>query len=294
MIKILISGGTGLVGRHLTKLLEKKGYKVAILSRNPKEENEFKWDVKRGYIDKKAFKDVTHVIHLAGAGIADTRWNEKRKKIIIKSRVNSANLLFKKIQEFEIPIKGFISASGIGFYGAITSDHIFEENDSPANDFIATVCKKWEKAANQFSKLSIPVTILRTGIVLSKNGGALEKMNTPLFLAALGSGKQYMPWIHIDDLCNLYAKAIEDSNFNGVFNAVAPNSDTNKTFTKTLGKVLSKYVLPIHIPSFILKGILGELAIILLEGSRISSKKTADFYDFKFPDLTTALQNNYK
>ncbi|CAM1368167.1 conserved hypothetical protein [Tenacibaculum litoreum] len=290
---ILITGGTGLIGKELTKKLTSKGYVVNILTRSPKKNNEFRWNVKESFIDKDAFTNVEYIIHLAGAGIADKRWTNERKKELIDSRVKTTTLLFNKVQEYQIPLKKFISASGIGYYGAITSDKIFTENDKPENDFISKICMKWEAATRQFQQIDVPITILRTGVVLSKNGGALQKMNTPLFLSALGNGKQYMPWIHIDDLCRLYIKAIEDNNFSGVYNAVAPEHQTNESFTKLLGKVINKPVLPMNAPSFILKTALGEMAYILLKGSRVSSKKTNSAYNFIFPSLKTALTNIY-
>lgn len=293
MVKVLITGGTGLVGKHLQNTLKKHQIEIVILTRNPKKANEFKWDIKEGYIDESAFSGITHIIHLAGAGIADKRWTTKRKKELLDSRVQTANLLFKKVKEYNIPLQGFISASGIGYYGVVTSEHIFTEEDKPKNDFISNICIKWEKAALQFKKLDIPVTILRTGIVLSKNGGALPKMNTPLFLSALGNGKQYVPWIHIQDLCNLYLKAIQTSNFIGIYNAIAPEHQTNESFTKTLGNVISKPVLPLNAPSFILKTALGEMAYILLNGSRVSANKILKFYTFNFPNLTVALNRIY-
>ncbi|WBX72800.1 TIGR01777 family oxidoreductase [Tenacibaculum pacificus] len=293
MTKILITGGTGLVGKQLQQVFKKQNIEVVILTRNPKQENEFKWDINQKYIDEKAFENITHIIHLAGAGIADKRWTITRKKELINSRVDSANLLFEKIKEYKIPLQGFISASGIGYYGAITSDKIYSENDTPHNDFIAKICIEWEKSANQFKQLNIPVTILRTGIVLTKFGGALPKINTPLFLAALGDGKQYMPWVHIDDLSNLYFKAITDNNFTGIYNAVAPEHQTNKNFTKILSKSIHKPIFPLNAPAFVLNIVLGEMSDILLKGSRISSEKTKNVYKFQYPDLKTALKNIY-
>ena len=289
---VLITGGKGLIGQLLSKKLTKKNFVVRILTRNPTNNNEYKWNIKESYIDENAFENVTHIIHLAGAGIADKRWTTKRKKELINSRVKSTKLLIKKIEELEIPLQSFISASAIGYYGAITSDKIFKEEDKPANDFISEICTKWEKSVLQFQTIEIPTTILRTGIVLSKNGGALEKMNTPLFLSALGTGKQFMPWIHIEDLCNLYIKAIEDNSFTGIYNAVAPEHQTNNSFTKILGKTLKKPVLPINAPSFVLKTALGELAYLLLKGSRISSEKiTQSGFEYQYKTLEKALQN---
>lgn len=291
MSKILITGGTGLVGKHLQKVLKKNNYEVSILTRTPKKSNEFRWNIKEKYIDEKAFKNITHIIHLAGAGIADKRWSKNRKLELINSRVQSANLLFEYCKKLNIQLEGFISASGIGYYGAITSQSTFKETDPPENDFISKICVEWEKAALQFKSLKTPVTILRTGIVLSKTGGALEKINTPLFLAKLGTGKQYMPWIHIDDLCSLYMKSIDNNSFRGIFNASAPEHHTNTSFTKTLAKVTRKLLLPFSIPSFILNLVLGELSGILLKGSKISTKKTSQFYSFKFEKLNNALDD---
>jgi uncharacterized protein (TIGR01777 family) len=290
MAKIIITGGTGLVGKRLSKLLIDKHHDVVILSRTPKHKNEFKWDISANYIDEKALLNTDYIIHLAGAGIADKRWTEERKQIIIDSRVQSANLLFNKVTALNINLKGFISASGIGYYGAITSDNIFEETDQAGNDFLADVCQKWENAAHQFSSKNIPVTILRTGIVLSNKGGALDKMKTPI-ISPLGSGQQFLPWIHIDDLCEMYVKAIEN-NLVGIFNAVAPEHQTSKSFSKALAKSIKRPFLPIGVPSFLLKLILGKMAIILLEGSRVSTKKIEkNGYSFRFKTLKEALHN---
>ena len=290
MASILITGGTGLIGTKLAKKLIDKDHDVIILSRNPKQENEFKWDVSSNYIDEKALIHTDYIIHLAGAGIADKRWTEKRKQVIIDSRVKTANLLFDKINELKIDLKGFISASGIGYYGATTSDKIFEETDKVGTDFLGEVCQKWENAAQQFSTKNIPVTILRTGIVLAKKGGALDKMKTPV-ITPLGSGKQYIPWIHIDDLCYLYMAVIED-NLTGIFNAVAPEHHTSSSFSKALAKSIKRPYLGIGVPSFILQILFGEMAVILLKGSRISTKKTEkNKYPFRFSKLQKALSN---
>lgn len=290
MSKILITGGTGLVGERLTEILEESNHEVVILSRTPKAKNEYKWDISKEFIDEKVFKNLDYIVHLAGAGIADKKWTAKRKEVIINSRVDSANLLFNKVKSLNVPLKGFISASGIGFYGAITSEKIFTEKDKPANDFLGEVCVKWEQAALQFDELEIPTTILRTGVVLSKNGGALVKMKTPI-ISGLGSGKQYMPWIHIDDLCYMYKSAIE-GNLIGIFNAVAPQHHTNKSFSRTLAKTISRPFMPINVPSFVLKLVFGELANVLLEGSRVSVKKIEKSgYSFRFKTLYSALSN---
>ncbi|WP_158838098.1 TIGR01777 family oxidoreductase [Polaribacter sp. L3A8] len=290
MSRILITGGTGLVGTKLTEMLIAKKHEVVILSRNPKNKNEYKWDVSSNYIDEKALIDTDYIIHLAGAGIADKRWTETRKQILIDSRVKTANLLFDKVTALNIPLKGFISASGVGYYGAITKEIIFEETDNAGTDFLGDVCQKWENAAHQFSTKDIPVTILRTGVVLAKKGGALEKMKTPI-ISPLGSGKQFLPWIHIEDLCLIYIKAVEE-NFTGIFNTVAPEHHTSKTFSKALAKSIKRPYLVISVPAFILKLLFGEMANILLEGSKISAKKIEkNGYSFRFKTLKKALDN---
>lgn len=290
MAKILVTGGTGLVGRRLTALLTEKNHEVRILSRNPKNENEFKWDFSKGFLDDKAIENIDYIIHLAGAGIADKRWTKERKEVILNSRVATANLIFDKIKAQNIPLKGFISASGSNYYGAQTTAKVFKESDAVGTDFLGQVCLKWEAAANQFKDLNIPVTILRTGVVLSKTGGALEKMRTPI-VSPLGSGNQYMAWIHIDDLCNLYIKAIEET-FVGVYNAVSPEFHTSKTFSKALAKAIKRPFLPIAVPGFLLKLVFGELAIILLHGSRLSSDKIKEKgFIFKYKELALALKN---
>jgi uncharacterized protein (TIGR01777 family) len=290
MAKILITGGTGLVGKRLSQMLIDQNHDVLILSRNPKNKNEYKWDVANNYIDENALLETDYIIHLAGAGIADKRWSVKRKQVIIDSRVKTANLLFKKIKEYKINLKGFISASGIGYYGAITSKTIFKETDTAGSDFLGEVCQKWENAAHQFANLNIPVTILRTGIVLAKEGGALDKMKTPI-ISPLGTGIQYLAWIHIDDLCEMFITSI-DANLTGVFNAVAPESHTSITFSKALAKSIKRPYLGIGIPSFMLRLLFGELSVILLEGSRISAKKIEkNGYSFRFKTLKKALNN---
>ncbi len=296
MLKVLITGGTGLIGQRLSKLLKSNNYEVRLLSRNENLNSEFKtfvWDIEKGYIDEKAFQDLDYIIHLAGAGIADKKWSEKRKKVIIDSRVKSTELLLHYTQKLHTPLKAFISSSAVGIYGSITSEIIFTEDDNPGNDYLAKVCKLWEDAIFEFEAESIRTVAVRTGIVLSKDGGALKKMNTPV-ITPLGDGLQYMPWIHIDDLCNLYLKAIKEEKMSGIFNGVAPEHESNKTFSKKLAKVFKKPFLPIGAPSFLLKALFGEMATILLNGSRVSADKVIEYnFEYKFPSLIEAL-NSFK
>ena len=294
MRKVLITGGSGLIGRRLSFLLKSRGYEVRILSRSNNPKNNYKtfvWNVSEQYINDSAFEGLNHIIHLAGAGIADKRWSEKRKKEIIASRVASTNLLYNTVKRLKTPLDSFISASATGYYGAITSETIFEEKDKPAKDFLGKVCSLWEDSIFQFNEIKIRTVALRTGIVLSKDGGALKKMKTPI-ITSLGNGKQYMPWIHIDDLCELYIKAIEDEQFKGAFNAVSPEHISNLSFSKKISKIFNYPFLALGAPSLILQIVFGEMSTIILNGSRISANKIKQAgFKFKFENLEKALKN---
>ena len=294
MKKVLITGGTGLIGKRLSFLLASRGYEVRILSRNDSSNSDYKtfvWNIKAQYINDNAFKDLNHIIHLAGAGIADKRWSEKRKKEIINSRVDSTNLLYATVKRLQIPLQSFISASATGFYGSFTTQTTFRETDKAATDFLGKVCRLWEKSIFQFNKEKIRTVAFRTGIVLAKNGGALKKMKTPI-ISLLGDGKQYMPWIHIDDLCELYIKAIEDTNFEGAYNAVSTEYQSNISFSKALAKIQKRLFIPIGAPKFILKLIFGEMSTIILNGSKVSASKIKQTgFKFKFETLEDSLKN---
>lgn len=296
MATILITGGTGLVGKELFTLLEKNGHEILILSRHKsKNPNYYYWNIDDNYIDSNAIIRADYIIHLAGAGIADKRWTSKRKKILLESRVKSTNLLFEKVKEFNPNLKGFIAASGIGFYGAITSTKIFSEQDTSGDDFISAICIEWENSSLKFNSLNIRTVILRTGVVLSKKNGALEKMCKPIKLGIgsfLGTGKQFMPWIHIDDLCAMFDFSIENENIHGIYNAVAPQHISNQEFTIEIANYFGKKIWLPNVPSFILKIILGELSVILLNGSRVSCTKILkSSFVFRFPKLSQALKN---
>lgn len=298
MATILITGGTGLVGRFLSKKLRDKGYSVAVLGRRSEQSTNitaYTWNIDKNEIENEAIEKADYIIHLAGANIGEKRWTDKRKKIIIDSRVKSAQLIFEKLKQNTNQVKAFISASAIGYYGAISTDKIFSEKDAPANDFLGETCRQWEQSAERFEELGIRVVKIRTGIVLSKQGGALSKMITLIRLgmgSTLGTGKQYLPWVHIEDLCGIYIKAIEDTQMKGAYNAVAPDHKTNKDFTEALANVLRKPLWLPNIPAMVLKIILGEMSAILLKGSRVSSDKvTTAGYKFRFSNLDEALVN---
>ncbi len=293
--RVLITGGTGLIGIYLTNKLLAKGYEVAILSRTRKNVKKpvYIWEVEHAVIDQSIVNSSDYIIHLAGANIAEKRWSKKRKKIILSSRVDSCNLLFKALNPNKNQLKAFITASSIGYYGARTLDKIFVESDSFYNDFLGMVTKKWEDAANQFQNIGVRTVALRTGIVLSNKAKALKKLSLPIKLglgASLGNGKQYIPWIHIEDLCNMYLKAIEDIQMQGAYNAVAPEYIKHNEWIHQLAERLNKKLWLPNIPAVWLQLILGELSDLVLKGSRISSDKirTAG-YQFLYPELKKAL-----
>lgn len=298
MAIILISGGTGLVGKALTKHLVAKGHEVRILSRNPQsslQTKSFYWNVEKNEIDEKAFDGVEHIVHLAGSGIADKRWTDTRKKDIIDSRVNSVKLITEVVKRKHIQLKSFVGASAVGVYGMITSEKIFTETDKGKDDFLTNSCAQWEQSYNDIQLRSDKHCIIRIGVVLSKNGGALKRL-LPLFQlglgSAVGSGKQYMPWIHINDLVSVFYEALFNSNYKGIYNAVSVEETTNNSFSKQLAKNLSKpFFLP-NVPAFALKLVFGEMANVLLEGSRVSSQKLINTgFQFKFPLLSEALND---
>lgn len=301
MATVLITGGTGLVGKHLCKRLQEKGYDIAILSRVGKQEAAipaYTWDLSKKEIQKEAIDTADYIIHLAGTNIIDKRWTAKRKQLIIDSRIKTGQLIFSKIKEQNKDLQAFISASAIGYYGTTTSDKIFTETNLPANDFLGNTCRQWEQMADRFRDLGIRTVKIRTSVVLTRQEGALSKMVTPVKMgigSAIGTGRQYLPWIHIDDLCGIYIKAIEDTQMDGVYNAVAPDHKTNKEFTRTLARVLKKPFWFPNVPAITMKLMFGKMSGILLKGSRISADKIKSAgYNFLFPDLENALTDLLK
>lgn len=287
-----------MIGRRLSKMLIDKGYDVIWLSREKHIKAEiprYKWNLLTGEIDDEALEEADVIVHLAGVGIAEGRWTEARKRMIVGSRVRSAHLLLDKLKEMNTKVDAFISASAVGYYGAHTTDKIYTEDDPhDGTDFLGVTCYNWEEQAKQFtSDLGVRSVSIRTGVVLSKDSELITKavIASKWWVGApLGKGTQYMNWIHINDLCNIYIKAIEDETMQGAYNAVAPEETTNADFMKTIANVLRKPMFFPRVPEFILRFFLGESAQIILEGSRISSQKIQDAgFDFKYKTLREAL-----
>ena len=296
--KVLITGGSGMIGRRLTTLLLAKGYDVAHLGRSKRNSSvpSFLWDPAAQLIDTGALRDVDVIIHLAGASVADKRWNARRKQEILLSRTQSAELLAKTLKETDHEVRTFISSSGISYYG-LDNPRVkaFVETDPPANDFMAGVTVAWEREVQQIADPAIRKVMIRTGVVLGREGGALKKLVTPVkyFVGApLGTGHQYFNWIHLDDLCGIYMKAIEDPQMAGAFNAVAPNPVTNRELTRTIAHVLKRPLLLPPIPAFVVKLIAGDVAELVLRGGKIASEKIEKAgFEFRFRTVNKALED---
>ena len=298
MSKILITGGSGLVGRAISKLLLNMNKQPVWLSR---EEGmldgikKYRWNLEKNYIDENAFEDIEGIIHLAGAGIVDHKWTTKYKKEILDSRVKSSELLFSYVSKKKYPINYIIGGSAIGYYGSSKSDNVFTEEDAPGNDFMADTCVKWEKSYESFNSFGIRTVIIRTGIVLSSQGGAYKKMVIPFKFgmgAAIASGKQFFPWIHINDIANIFIHASFNKNIAGIYNGVGSEIITNKEFSRQLAKSLNKpFFLP-NVPESALKLIMGEMAITVTEGLKISNQKIKNAgYVFEYENVKDALND---
>jgi uncharacterized protein len=304
---ILITGGTGLIGTALTKALIGNGYKVIILTRDPtSKKNQSQksvtyagWDIEKQTLDLKALQQADYIVHLAGAGIADKRWTEKRKQEIVDSRVKSGELLVKTLKENQHKVKAFISASAIGWYGndqKTPHPHPFIETDNAADDFLGNTCRQWEASVQPVTALDIRLVKIRTGIVLSSQGGALKEFQKPIrfgIAAILGGGKQIISWIHIEDLVRIYMYALQNENLQGAYNAVAPHPVSNKELTIQLAKQMKgSFFVPVHVPVFVLKWMLGEMRNEVLKSVTVSSKKIkSQDFTFQFPALAAALKN---
>ena len=295
-MKILITGATGLIGKYLVRKLEKNRHEVVTLTRKKTSKpNEFQWNPNENFIEDTAFVNIEAIIHLAGATIAK-RWTKEYKKELYSSRINAANLLKSYCEKHQIKLKSYISASGINYYGTFTSDEILTEN-SPIKklDFLAELSVDWEKSAFQFSEIAERVVCLRTAMVLAKEGGSfvpLKKLTDFNLASPVGKGKQWMNWIHIEDLANMYVEAIENPQYKGSYNAVADETVTNEAFMKSLAKKSHKFFLPLPVPELMMKLVLGEMSTIILDGSRASNEKIkSDVFIFKYSHLNAALDN---
>jgi uncharacterized protein len=301
MQTVAITGGTGFVGKALTSLLVSKGYAVVIFSRqnltNTSNISYTIWDVNRQEIDVTALQQADYIIHLAGAGVMDKKWTATYKQEIINSRIKSSELIVNTLKNNPHKVKAIISASAIGFYGKDKNDtYFFNEEDKADSSFLGSTCKLWEDSITKVNELNIRVVKFRIGIVLSKTGGALAEFVKPLkfrLASILGNGKQVISWIHIDDLCHQFLYAIENEKMKGVYNAVAPNPISNKSLILILAKkICGSFYLPMHVPTFILKLMMGDRSIEILKSTRVSSKKMeVEGFKFKYNNIDDAIEN---
>lgn len=301
-MKILITGATGLIGKELTLLLLNNGHSVNYLTTSldkiVSKPNYFGyfWNPAKGTIDENCLINVDVIIHLAGASISK-KWTKAYKEEIVESRILSANLLYTTLKTYPHQVKQLISASGIAIYPQSYEVAYNEATTEKDNSFLANVVTQWEESVDVFKQLNIKVCKLRTGVVLSKKGGALPEMEKPIkmgFGANIGNGKQIQSWIHLNDLAQLYYFVLKNQ-LEGVFNAVAPNPVSNAELTKTIAKKLHKPLFLPNIPKFVMRLILGEMAVLLTASNNVSSKKVQDVgFQFQFPTLQLAIDDIYQ
>jgi len=297
MATVLIGGGTGLIGSRLSEVLSQDGYTVLHLSRHKHPDSPYdtyQWDVAKGEIEDEAVQRADYVINLAGAGIADKPWTSARKQLIIESRVKSTELLHQSFERLEHRPKAYISSSAIGYYGN-RGEELLTENAAAGDGFLSESTKAWEESVRPISESGIPTALVRTGIVLSTRGGALEKMLIPLKLGMatyFGNGKQWYSWIHIDDICGIYQFLLESSSADGVYNGVSPSPVRNKKLVEELKDAYSGASILMPAPSFALKLGMGEMSHAVLDSSKVSAEKIANAgYSFKYPELDEALRD---
>lgn len=315
MRTVLITGGTGMIGTALSRLLLSEGYNVIILSRNPREtarrhelalERKIfrssgrlfysRWDIASMTIDHTALKEADYVVHLAGAGVADKPWTPARKKEILESRTQSSALLLKCLRNNANKVKAVISASAIGWYGP-DQGKTFVEEDPHAHDFLGETCYQWEQSIQPVQdELGKRLVKMRQGIVLSKEGGAMREFIKPLMFGAatiLGDGKQIVSWVHIDDICRAFLHAIEHEQVSGVYNLTAPNPVDNRTLVTKLARARNgSLYLPVRVPAGILKAILGEMSVEVLKSAQVNSGKIQQSgFHFRFPDIDSAIKD---
>jgi len=296
---ILITGATGLIGKEIVKQCHEAGHKVHFLTTSKSKLNTqaeyrgFYWNPNQNEIDHNCFEGVSAIINLVGASISK-RWTDAYKKEVLNSRTQTAKLLQDTIKVHKYKVDYVVSASAIGIYPSSFTNYYEENYEEKSNSFLGQVVEQWEDAVDGFEELGCKVAKVRIGLVLAKKGGALPELIKPIKLgagAAMGTGKQWQSWIHINDLARLFMYALEYQ-LVGVYNGVAPNAVTNSELTKMAASVLQRPLILPNIPKFVMKLTLGEMHILLFESQRVSSQKIENKgFDFRFANLRPALED---
>ena len=297
MQRVVISGGTGLVGRHLSSMLGGENYDVVHLSQRKAVKTDFRsyfWDPGRGYCDREAFHEGDAIIHLAGANIGGRRWTGNRKREIVESRTKTAELLYRYSVGSGIMPSVYVTASATGIYGSLTTEKIFKEADPPSDDFLGETCRLWEAAAEPFREAGVRVVMIRTAPVLAPSGSVLTRMTAPAkagLIVRMAPGNQYFPWIHINDLCSVYMKAVSDTAMSGPYNASAPGHISHDMLMREVARQKRLPLFLPHVPVWLLHDLFGEMSVVLTTGSRISPERLEDTgFRFRYPDIISALR----
>ncbi len=304
MKTVLLTGGTGFIGKELSKALEEKGYRVLIFTRSAAKYaagtatiRYASWNPLNGTLDETALSEADYIIHLAGAPVAEKRWTVRRKKEITESRVQGGSLIAAALERVPNKVRAVISAAAIGWYGPDKAvqgiEKKFSETDPPAPGFIGDSCRQWEESIQPVRKTGKRLVIFRSGIVLHRSGGMLKRFLGPLRMGlapVLGNGRQVISWIHMEDMVAMYLKALEDESMEGVYNAVAPNPVTNRTFVLTLARMRRKFFLPVRVPAFLLKIALGEMSTEVFKSATVSADKILGTgFQFRYSHIGDAL-----
>jgi len=297
-MKVLITGASGLIGTALQPRLRAKGHDALLASRSePKDDSWIQWDPENGFADPSKLEGIDAVVHLAGETVSGLRWTDEKKKAIRNSRVVGTRSVVDAISELETRPRVLVAASAIGFYGD-RGDEVLTETSKSGKTFLAEVSREWEAESRRAEDSGVRTVLLRTGIVLSKDGGALGTMLMPFKLGlggVVGDGKQWMSWVSLDDHVDVIVFALENDNVRGAVNSVSPDPVTNEEFTKVMGEVLYRPTF-IPVPEFAVHMMFGEMGeALLLDSTRVIPKRLTDLgYKFKFPDLKKAIENAVK